>query len=187
MEKYNVIHKDKQVGSVEIIEEGLFTKLHCKCTLFPRIMRLYGFCNDKYFAVGVLHPSEDGLSLVKKYSRNDLKSIPLDRCTRFELYGVDEMPKIPKKPEPVKQEKQRDSLWKPVSDPAALFNEPDIKETAASIKEGIVAQDGDTVLFAIPISSEQPFPLMPVFRYGSSAMIEGKCCIVFRIKDGFLV
>lgn len=187
MEKFDVIHKDKQVGNVEIIREGLFTTLQCKCTHFTQIMRLYGFLEEKSFAIGILTPSDKGLCLTKKYSKNDLKNIPIDNCTRFELCGLDEMPEEPKKSKPDKTEKQQDSLWKLVEDPASLFADPELKETAMGIKGGIVAQDGDTMLFAIPISSEQPFPLMPVFRYGSSAMVEGKCCIVFRIKDGWLV
>lgn len=188
MEKFDVIHKEKKVGTATLIKDGLFTVLQCKCENLPQIMRLYGFLGDKYIAIGILSPTENGLFLTKRYSNNDLKNQPVDRCKSFEVYGINEKPKIEKEQvEPKQEEDKRASPWSLVEDAASLFYDPELKETAAGIKGGIMANVGDTILFAIPISSEQPFPLMPVFRYGSSAMIEGKCCIVFRIKDGFLV
>lgn len=211
MEKFDVTYRNKQVGAVELIKDGLFTILRCKCTYFHRIMRLYGFSETEIYNLGVLSPSDDGLCLMKKYTKNDLQKTPLDTCIRFEIFAADEKPEKPEpeiksepepkpeekpvlKPEPPKQEsepenpkEENESLWKPAEDPASLFADPDIKETASSIKGGLIAHDGDTVLFAIPISSEYPFPLMPVFRYGSSAMVEGKCCIVFQIRNGYLV
>ena len=201
MEKFDVTYRNKQVGAVEIIKDGLLTVLRCKCTYFHRIMRLYGFSNGEVFNLGVLSPSDDGLCLIKKYTKNDLQKVPVETCVRFEIFEADEKPEKPEKPEPEhkteekpipKQEsenpkEEKKSLWMPADDPAELFLDPDIKETARSIKGGLITRDGDTVLFAIPISSEHPFPLMPVFRYGSSAMIEGKCCIVFQIRNGYLV
>lgn len=188
MEKFDVMHKEKKVGTVSLVREGLFTLLQCKCESFSQIMRLYGLLEDKYIAIGILSPLDDGIGLTKKYSKNDLKTVPVDKSKSFEVYGINEKPKIEKEQmEQKKEEDKRASPWSLVEDAASLFSDPELKETAAGIKGGIMANDGDTILFAIPISSEQPFPLMPVFRYGSSAMIEGKCCIVFRIKDGFLV
>ena len=151
-------------------------------------MRLYAVLGEEFYSIGIMSPTEDGLCLRKKYSKNDLQKTPIDTCTRFEIMGSDDTPHKPEavtKPEP--QKTKEDSAWKPAEDPGSLFADPDLMETASAIKGGLVARNGDVVLFAIPISSEQPFPLMPVFRYGSSAMIEGKCCIVFQIKDGYLI
>ena len=79
-------------------------------------------------------------------------------------------------------------VWRNIDDPSSLFSDPELTETASLIKNGMAAEDEDgTTLFAIPISADAPFPLMPVFRYGWSAMVEGKCCIVFRLKDGELI
>lgn len=210
MKKFDVTYKNEQVGSVELSRDGLFTLLHCKCTYFSQIMRLYGFSEADCFAIGILSPMDDSLSLIKKYTKNDLQKISVETCIRFELLGLDETPEKPsekiEEPEVIEIEEPElnepipemetaqeikdeveESLWKVVDDPASLFADPELMDTASVIRGGMIAHDGDTVLFAIPISSESPFPLMPVFRYGSSAMIEGKCCIVFRIKDGYLI
>ena len=78
-------------------------------------------------------------------------------------------------------------VWRPADDPSALFDDPELKETASVIENGMTAEDGESLLFAIPVTSGTPFPLMPVFRYGWSAMVDGKFCSVFGIKDGKLV
>lgn len=213
MEKFELTYKNKQVGTVERYQSGLFTVLNCQCTYFQKIMRLYGFSEESFFDIGVLVPSNSGLCLIKKYSKNDLQKLPLNTCIRFEIMELDRKPDLAGyaenrlKPESAhnhdlnvkttltgseaktaRLKNEKNGLeWQTVNDPSSLFADPELMETASTIKGGLSAANGDIVLFAIPISSEQPFPLMPVFRYGSSAMVEGKCCIVFQIRNGYLI
>lgn len=207
MEKYTVMYKNEPIGEAEVSQDGLFTVLRCECVSVGGVVRLYGFHGDDFYPIGILTPVGSRLRLVKKYTKNDLHDLPIQHCDRFELYGADEEPKSAVKPksepvvEPAPQiepeepqsepepvvETVQESLWKPIDDPSTLFADEELKATAADITGGMMANDDGSTLLAIPISTDTPFPLMPVFRYGWSAMVEGKCCIVFRIKDGCLI
>jgi hypothetical protein len=231
MADLKVIHNNEQVGTVETEREGLFLTLRCSTSYFPQVMRLYGVSPEGYVPIGIPVPVGGRLRLTKKYTNNDLKAVPTDSFTHFELFYADETPEmpvvaeetvepeitaeaqigepeqpvecpleeIPDKDETVECEAAPDaaeteecaavseSPWRLTDDPGALFHDPELMETASVIRGGMVMEDEGSTLFAIPISSDAPFPLMPVFRYGWSAMVEGKCCIVFRIKDGELV
>ena len=204
MEKYTVMYKNEQVGEAEVSQDGLFTVLRCECVSVGGVMRLYAFQGDDFYPIGILTPVGSRIRLVKKYTKNDLHELPIQLCDRFELYGADEEPQAAKpkaepveepqpqiqseepEPEPVKETAQ-ESLWKPIDDPSVLFADEELKVTASGITGGMTAEDDSSTLLAIPISTDTPFPLMPVFRYGWSAMVEGKCCIVFRVKDGYLI
>ena len=203
MDKYDVMYKNEPVGEAEIRQEGLFTVLRCECVCLDGVMRLYGFCGDDFFPIGIPTPVGSRMRLVKKYTKNDLQLQPVHICDRFELFGADEepekpaskeeMPAEPTEPKPESEPvtempaEKHESPWKPAPDPSSLFADAELKATAAGIKGGMTAEDGSSTLLAIPISTDTPFPLMPVFRYGWSAMVEGKCCIVFRVRDGYLV
>jgi hypothetical protein len=79
------------------------------------------------------------------------------------------------------------SDWRPAGNPAALFFEDrDIARSCEGVTDALVSARAGLVLLAVPISPGEPFPMMPVFCFGTPWKIGGRDYIVFRIKDGCL-
>ena len=78
-------------------------------------------------------------------------------------------------------------MWTPIADPSALFGDPDIVNACKGITGALTMKQEGITLLAIPLESDKPFPLMPVFCFGDSAKIDGVEYIVFKSKDGNFV
>lgn len=76
--------------------------------------------------------------------------------------------------------------WTAISNPGTLFNDPGIREYCGDISNARVTEQDGCVLLAIPISPTEPFPLMPVFCFGSSGSVNGEACIIFKVRNGNL-
>ncbi|MDR0862425.1 MAG: hypothetical protein LBN30_06605 [Oscillospiraceae bacterium] len=46
--------------------------------------------------------------------------------------------------------------------------------------------DEDATYLAVPMPNDEPFPMMPVFCFGSAESIDGREYVVFKIKNGIL-
>lgn len=77
--------------------------------------------------------------------------------------------------------------WRP--EPAAheLFRDTDIADVCRGLKGALRKEQGGKTLLAVPCRGDEPFPMMPVFCFGSCEMIEGEQYVVFGITDGKLV
>ena len=76
--------------------------------------------------------------------------------------------------------------WVVEAHPGNLFSDPDLASACSHVRSALVKRDGGTVLLAIPISADEPFPLMPVFRFGSTMLLGQQDYIVFQLKNGIL-
>lgn len=94
MERFNVVLSSEVVGSVDVIEEGLYLRFRCRCNI-PKehIYRLFVRCKTLYYDLGILilegeYFSADKRVPKKKLSSNDfqfvIKPNSDDRCVRIE-------------------------------------------------------------------------------------------------------
>lgn len=87
----------------------------------------------------------------------------------------------------VKQrEAQEQPGWRPAANPAMLFNDETIAEACEEISGALVMEQAGLTMLAVPVSPVAPFPMMPVFCFGSSEEIGGQEYIIFKVKNGYL-
>ena len=77
--------------------------------------------------------------------------------------------------------------WTQITTPGYIFSEPSVAEACDGITGALLAVREDHLLLAVPVSPEEPFPLMAVFCFGSSDLIGGREYIVFKVRDGNLI
>ena len=82
---------------------------------------------------------------------------------------------------------EKPAEWVPEPEPWRLFSDADISESCRKVKGAYVRFDGDTSYLAVPISSNEPFPPMPIFCFGSPEKINGADYVVFTMKNGRFV
>ncbi len=76
--------------------------------------------------------------------------------------------------------------WTPIPTPGVLFNDLNIQEACEGISNALVTEQDGVILLAVPLIPNEPFPMMPVFCFGSSGKVGRQECIIFRIRDGNL-
>jgi hypothetical protein len=76
--------------------------------------------------------------------------------------------------------------WFHTDQPETLFSDPDFADICRGVSNALTKQAGELTLLAVPVSPDEPFPMMPVFCLGDSGRIGGREYIVFRIKNGKL-
>lgn len=76
--------------------------------------------------------------------------------------------------------------WSHALHPEALFSDPDVSAACSGVTGALLASREGYQLLAVPISTEEPFPMMSVFCFGSPEEIGGRTYIVFKISDGKL-
>lgn len=77
--------------------------------------------------------------------------------------------------------------WLPLPNPGILFEDESIQEACQDIKNALITERDGYLLLAVPVLATEPFPLMPVFCFGSSGQAGGQDCIIFKIKNGNLM
>ncbi len=77
--------------------------------------------------------------------------------------------------------------WRPEQAAHELFRDTDIADVCRGLKGALRKEQGGKTLLAVPCRGDEPFPMMPVFCFGSCEMIEGEPYVVFGITDGKLV
>ena len=76
--------------------------------------------------------------------------------------------------------------WEPAGDPSLLFGDPALAEACRGMTGALYSVRDGLGLLAVPVSPEEPFPLMPAFCFGTPATFRGREYIVFRLRDGNL-
>ena len=79
------------------------------------------------------------------------------------------------------------SKWTPQRDITALFSNQDMVAASQSVQDALTRPGTDWTELAIPFEAGNPFPLMPIFCFGKSLLIDGRPHLVFRIKNGNLL
>ena len=89
----------------------------------------------------------------------------------------------PAPPEP-EQKPDRPDDWRPEPNPSCRFTDPVLRECASGVTGVLIRREGGDILLAFPFSPSEPFPLIPVFRFGTAQAIDGKNYMVYRLRDG---
>lgn len=100
MERFDVVLTSEVVGSVDVIEEGLYLRFRCRCSI-PKehIYRLFVRCKTLDYDLGILIPEGECFSAdkkvpKKKFSSNDfrflIKPKSDDPCARIEPIDPEE-------------------------------------------------------------------------------------------------
>jgi hypothetical protein len=76
--------------------------------------------------------------------------------------------------------------WRPIEKPSSLFNDETIAEACEEVSGALAMEQAGLTMLAVPVSPDAPFPMMPIFCFGSSEDIGGQEYIIFKIKNGYL-
>lgn len=76
--------------------------------------------------------------------------------------------------------------WSEAPNPEELFNDPGVAAACGGVTGALLSSRDGYQLLAVPISPEEPFPMMSVFCFGSPEEIGGRTYVVFKIRDGNL-
>jgi hypothetical protein len=88
--------------------------------------------------------------------------------------------------EDAQEEPEADGGWAPIPNPGIMFSDLNLTESCENVTGALLSSQDGCDLLAVPISPEEPFPLMAIFCFGSSGSIGGREYIIFKIKDGNL-
>ena len=171
------------VGSVEVLREGLFTRIKCKARYESgEVLRLAADLGDRYEVIGVMMPKNKGFALEKCFTKNEIKGKNLDRTVRFVL--VSEGTQYKAEPEEAGEERC-ERVWVRCTNPAALFDDWESGE-AISRCEGVLKAEEDGFTY-IAVPAVKSLPALPIFYFGQREMLNGCEHLVFTLKDGKLV
>ena len=79
-----------------------------------------------------------------------------------------------------------DTWWRKAHEPWRLFRDADTAEACRETKGALLREEDGKTLLAVPFGGDEPFPMMPVFRFGEQEMINGAPYIVFTVENGRL-
>ena len=183
---YGVTYGGETVGRLDITRRGIRTELSCRCRrVSDRVLRLYCIGDGRVVPIGVLSPHREGLALCRVFTDNALAAMGLhkiDTAVVSETTPVipaekpTETPKTPEVP-----------FWSPEPNPQRFFTDDTIVAACRQIRGAYSMESGGAVRLAVPVSSNEPFPAMPIFCFGEYARINDGDYIVFTVKDGKLV
>lgn len=186
---YDVYLADKPAGSLTVAREGLMYSFRALCRADPPdVFRLYCGETDRVVSVGVPVPEGNALVLRRSFSDRTLGDMGLRRIDRCFLSPCNGAPPQASSPSSAKAEPDppKENPWHPARDLSLLFLDPELKRACAGVRSGFLRTEDGFVYAAIPISPDEPFPLMPVFCFGRSDFLSGKEYLIFRTRDGEL-
>jgi hypothetical protein len=85
-----------------------------------------------------------------------------------------------------KPERRLTPEWTPEPEPERFFADGGRAGLTDALHGALAREDGGVIYLAAPISEEEPFPMTPVFCFGTPETIGGKDYLVFRLKNGTL-
>lgn len=77
--------------------------------------------------------------------------------------------------------------WEPISNPSNLFTDKDIADVCERVRGAFTLNRDGITMLAVPVQSNEPFPMMPIFCFGHNQTIAGREYIVFKIREGKLL
>lgn len=105
--------------------------------------------------------------------------------------NMPQKPNVPEKtnaPElsnmPENKPSPRSAGWTPIANPSVMFAENGAISNASDIKGALLKDEGEFVYLAVPVSENEPFPLMSAFCLGEPQTINGAEYLVFKLKNG---
>ena len=74
--------------------------------------------------------------------------------------------------------------WKEIDSIEGVISNDEVVKSGGSLTGALLRECGQMQLLAVPLSSEEPFPLMSIFCFGTEERVNGNDYIVFKIKNG---
>ena len=188
---YSVTYKGAKAGELRIFKNGTYFIFSFRSDVFyTDILRLICISGEVFIPIGIPIPDGNSLFLQKQFTRNYLSSIGISSIDSAVLLPASE--KLPVKTAPAKndlisKDTGSNSEWTQEHEPWLLFNDEELKNACSNISGALRKDTPDSTLLAVPISSSEPFPMMPIFCFGEAQFIDSKQYVVFTIKNGQLV
>ena len=163
---YDVRFRGEICGRLDVQKRGVLTEFSCDCDCVEkeRVVRLV--CGGK--TVGVCVPENGRLCLTKRFSDAAMRDMGLT--------GAEDSRLVP-------DGEEEGEAWTEALSPGSLFTDGETARACEGIRGALVSKRDGAVLLAVPCS-EEPFPLMPLFRFGRPYEIEGRPYLVFGIRNG---
>lgn len=168
MDKFPLLWKNKTVGELTAEREALYTCFSARCTLPGEGIWCAWAVGDRgELRLGVLEPQAGAGAIRRRFSHR--MTAPAGRLLRGEVRSVS------------RQEEALD--WAPVSDGAALFRTPWLRERLQSTEGMLWRREGETLLLAVPYDPRRPLPLMPLFCFARPLRVRGERYLVFAFDE----
>ena len=203
---YDVYYENKKCGKLTITAEGPRFHFLCSCEIVSEnVLRLFCICGSDVVPIGVCIPESGSLKLNRTLSKNAIRGLAaadIDTCvlaasqTDISHYLHNGLPEHPttvpsqNSADPLfvsESEHIPDEIWMPEKDPAGMFRDRETAEACRNIKGALSRCVEGITLLAVPVSENEPFPMMPVFMFGTPAHIEEKPYVIFAVKKGEIV
>ena len=184
-ERYEVFYQGQSVGEVTLSQQGVYTLLSCTCgKVTGQITRLLCQNGQQTASVGVMMPEGTRLVLGKRLTRSDLTRLGLTPESTFLLSeGQRRETGAQTDPDPAPAE----GMWAPCREPGTVFADPELQSACAGVRGALTRKQGDETLLAVPLGPDRPFPMMPVFCFGTCERIGGSTYLVIKKKNGKLI
>ena len=178
--KFDVYIKDSAVGTAEVINDGLITRIKCRAKYdFSEILRLACDVGDRYETIGVMMPKDDMFCLEKSFTKNEIRRKDLEKAQRFLLVAENEQY------EKAQETWEDERVWVRCANPASLFEDAECGASLSRCDGVLKAESGEFTYIAVP--ADKPFPALPIFYFGQREKIAEGEYLVFTLKDGQLV
>ncbi|MDR0446112.1 MAG: hypothetical protein LBH17_03645 [Oscillospiraceae bacterium] len=90
------------------------------------------------------------------------------------------------KTRPVQNAARLTEKWTPEPNPERLFSDGGAAAITDAVKGALSRRENGIVFLAAPVSEDAPFPMMPVFCFGTPETIDDARYLVFKLKNGAL-
>lgn len=168
----DILENGQKTGTLTIKDAGLYLQFTARCPLCGSGVKRLRLCGKgSEYVLGIPVPDNGTLLLTKSVSKSEYTRRFPNAAEFCVLEPVDP---------PAGDDLEG---WTPCEDPASFFRDREL--AAACPSRNICTKTrGDTVFLAFPLVPGQPFPLLPIFRFGHTEIINGKEFVVFSLKNG---
>ncbi len=201
--EHKVLFNGSEAGTLTVERNGLMTVFECECDIVcDDVVRLAAARGDECVPIGVMMPVGGKLKLRKSFSKAALSDLGIGGDDGFYLIRKTEDLCIPKSaaetPDAAAEDDapahvdapqdacDAEDTWSYAEDVPSMFCDPDVAEACRDVVGALTRRRGEYRLLAVPVSGSEPFPMMPVFCFGSAERIAGGDYIVFRVRNGKL-
>ena len=178
---YDVSFLERRVGTLTVSISGLNTVFECRCSAGSsgEIQRLFCVSDGVPVAIGVLMPEGGGLHLRKRFTKNALMRLGLSSIESCFLSSASQAAQI--------TPPDSACVWRTAAGHDLVFEDSALTASCHGRTDLLASGDPAQLLLAVPVETDAPFPLMPVFCFGDAAEIRGKDYVVFCLKNGKII
>lgn len=154
MDKYPVLEDGRQVGTLTVTPDRLYTVFDVSCALREGLWCVWATGERETLRIGVPEPEGDALRIRRRFSQS--LTAPLGPLLYGELC-------------PLGEERVQ---WEPL-DPAELRT-PYLRHQLSERTDVLRGRAGDRLLIAVPRDDSAPFPLEAMFCFARLRCLRGR-------------